>query len=245
MPHNYCTFLLFLTGSKLWADDNRVLLLICEYGLRKHKFESTKSCIKHDLLFAEISCAFSEFGIQITRIQCKNKMTSVINIFRRLYDRSRATGQPPEKWPFFAKMSELMKDCANLEPPYAVSVGRKELTFTAKGVVQLDIPRSTRTRPVPVQAQAPSQGKEKVKKPSHQSWLRDLQERNYEKKAELVEEFRLMREDLNARSAERMVVMESIAESIKLSCARKENSKEGYEDHPPSHSTTDSALFLA
>jgi hypothetical protein len=82
-------------------------------------------------------------------------MNSVMNTFRKLYDRSRATGQPPEKWPFFNKMLELMKDSANLEPPYAVSVGQKELTFTTKGVVQLDVPRFTRTRPVPVQVSKP------------------------------------------------------------------------------------------
>jgi hypothetical protein len=52
-----------------------------------------------------------------------------------------------------------------------------------------------------------------------------------------------MREDLNARSAERMAVMASFAESLKISCSKTGTSKEGFEDHPPSHSVTDSALF--
>lgn len=220
------TFFFHFTVIRLWADDNRVLLLISEYKSRKHLFENTKSCIKHDVLFAEISNAFKMFGIQITRKQCKGKMASLFNTFRGIYDECKRTGRPPTKWAFYSKMLEMLKDSASQEPPWAFSVGSGGSKYSAKGKIDIEVPRFTRTRPVPKEKDVDNAKNKTIKKTAPKSWNRELMEKNYDQRVALVEEFRLLRQNADINSKQRMEILASIAQSLKLQCQYGNSSKE-------------------
>ncbi|KAK3918945.1 Phosphopentomutase [Frankliniella fusca] len=117
----------------LWTPRNITLLLDC-YKIMKDKFNGTKSCVRHIILYAHIATIMNEFeGVQVTGKQCETQMKAMRTQFFQEHDGSRGTGCAPSKWPYFQAMKEMFHGDANVDAPFVASVGDGTLSYTARG----------------------------------------------------------------------------------------------------------------
>lgn len=199
--YNLVIFLLrssFSLGHKLWSHE-AVLLLIELYKDRKEFFDSTRSTIRKDTLFAEVSATMAIFNHPLSAKQCRAHWEAMVMKLKEEYDASRRTGSGKSTWEWFDMMMPLFEGTATLEPPYLVSAGSSS-NYSVRGVVVKESPaRSTRTRPTPPsQAGKVASGKDmKPRQPVFKNQALALQEQAMAQKSQatedLIAEVRLMR----------------------------------------------------
>jgi hypothetical protein len=112
-------------------------------------------------------------------------------------------------------MREIFDGDANLDAPFAATVGNAGLSYTARGEEQAIIERNTRTRPPSEKSKvAKRDPKEKHNKKEYKSWPQEIQEKQYEQRQALLDEVRLLRLNFESRSAQRMELLKEIVQKM-------------------------------
>lgn len=180
--------------------------------MKKDDFESTKSFLKHELLYSQLALEVNDFtGRNYKSKQCQAKMGSLNDKFRKEYDSCNRTGAKPSTWPFYERMLEMFKGSSNLVPPYVASVGRG-LLYSVKGQVKASCASEVGSRSRPKNEYKPKERKQTKGKTSVSSGPRrnkqqELQERKLANQETLTEEIRLLRLGLEAGRLDRRKYM--------------------------------------
>lgn len=185
----------FCLGKKkrLWHKQN-VSLLLSLYEAKHKDFKSSKSAIRHDHLYAQISKEMELFSYNINWQKCKRKVLSMLSKCRKEYDKCKKTGAAPSTWPYYERVLKFFEGTATLEPPVAMSVGVKAAPLKVNGNTQEVQKRSTRSRPSFCTKKKSPAAKSKPKKQVFKSWVQEHQEKQVEQREKVYEEVRLLRE---------------------------------------------------
>lgn len=194
-------------GNVIWTEP-AVFLLLSEYHAKKNQFDNTKSPIRHQLLFNEISDTMNNFLIPVSTKQCLDQMNVLKIKFRQEYDRLnvRNTGQPPTTWPYYDKMLEIFQGCASLDAPFLLSAG-KGLFYSVKGKQNTSSSSGTRTRP--------KEAKESGVTPKKPLTAQQYREMIVVQRSTATDELKLLREGLERRSVERSAEMKNLTEVLR------------------------------
>ncbi|KAK3917945.1 Phosphoenolpyruvate carboxylase 1 [Frankliniella fusca] len=175
-------------GATLWQDPKRVILLINLYKERYHLFKGTKSMIRHSTLYAEISGTLRMFDVAATVKQCQGKIKELESKFRQEYDKSRRTGAPPRS---------------------------SQEQYLQRGKEVAEDSRQSRNRPRTGNSSKPStKEKETAKNKIFVSKADEMKMQQIAAQKELAAELRLLRTGIEASSARRLPVLDSLAASI-------------------------------
>lgn len=202
-----------LSDRRLWTSD-RVKLLISLFKGKGKYFLSTKSVMRHDVLWAQISQEMVDFKHNISWKQCKNQFSSLKQRFNKEYDNQKKTGAAPSKWEYFDEMHAIFGGTASLDAPYLVSAGRG-LTSHVKGNLVEDAQRKSRTRPQSHRSGSSSSTSNKSTNNKYSSKTEKysavhIQELKFEQTERMLDEVTKIRTNLEKNSAIRRLVYKEL-----------------------------------
>lgn len=210
----------------MWPDA-AVQLLVSFYQEQRHHFKGSKSCIRHEFLWNQISQSMAQYLEKApSGKQCKRMIDEMQAYFRKEFDAQSSTGREPS-WEWFDTFYNMEKGSANLHAPCVYSVG-SSTSYTQHGKAAQVQSRNSRSRPKPNIHSAgeteeevddpASKLQEDKKKPrtNQKEFAREMLIANLDVKKNLLVESRLSREAADKRGGDRASALLSIAESMKL-----------------------------
>ncbi|XP_052130065.1 uncharacterized protein LOC127751089 [Frankliniella occidentalis] len=196
-------------GGRLWTKE-RVLSLISSYKDRAAHFLGSKSVMRHNVLWAQISKEVSAAANEaISWKQCRDHMSVLKQKMHDEHLKIRNTGQSPSKWEYLDAMLDIFGGTASISAPFSFGAGTAE-SYRARDEEVREKPRSTRTREPDPNVSNSKKGTGAQRKLVFKNRVQELQEIQVEQKDKLLSEVQRLRLIMEDTKEERSKLFSNI-----------------------------------